>query len=60
MDLYDAHNHLQDERFAERQAELVAAARAGGIVRMVVNGSCPEDWHSLQRFILRAVSEEWR
>ena len=44
MDLYDAHNHLQDERFAERQAELVAAARAGGIVRMVVNGSCPEDW----------------
>jgi len=40
----DAHNHLQDDRFAGRQAELVAAARAVGVARMVVNGSCEEDW----------------
>ena len=44
MRLYDAHNHLQDERFTGRQPELVATSRAAGIVRMVVNGSCEEDW----------------
>ncbi len=42
--LFDAHNHLQDERFGGRQAQLVAEARAAGVTRMVVNGSCAEDW----------------
>jgi len=42
--LYDAHNHLQDERFGGRQAELLAACRPAGVVRMVVNGSCEADW----------------
>jgi TatD DNase family protein len=41
---YDAHNHLQDDRFGGRQAELVSACRSAGVVRMVVNGSCEEDW----------------
>jgi TatD DNase family protein len=41
---FDAHNHLHDERFAGRQPELVAACRAAGIRRMVVNGSCEADW----------------
>lgn len=40
----DAHNHLQDDRFAGRQEELIAAARAAGVARMVVNGACAEDW----------------
>ena len=44
MRLYDAHNHLQDERFAANRAELVAAAANVGVVKMVVNGSCEEDW----------------
>lgn len=44
MTLYDAHNHLHDDRFAGRQAELVAASRAVGVARMVVNGSCEADW----------------
>ena len=44
MPLLDAHNHLQDERFAGRQDELVAAARSVGVARMVVNGACEEDW----------------
>jgi Tat protein secretion system quality control protein TatD with DNase activity len=44
MRFHDAHNHLQDERFAGRQAELVAASRALGVARMVVNGSCEADW----------------
>jgi len=44
MSFCDAHNHLQDERFARRQAEIVATARAAGVTQMVVNGSCEEDW----------------
>lgn len=44
MRLYDAHNHLQDERFAGRQAELVAACQAEGVAAMVVNGACEADW----------------
>lgn len=42
--LHDAHNHLQDERFGGRQAELLAACEREGVVRMVVNGACEEDW----------------
>ena len=41
---YDAHNHLQDERFGGRQAELVAACAQTGVARMVVNGACETDW----------------
>jgi TatD DNase family protein len=44
MRLYDAHNHLQDERFAGRQQELLDAAVQVGVVKMVVNGSCEADW----------------
>lgn len=44
MRLFDAHNHLQDDRFAGRQDDVVAACREAGIVRMVVNGSCEADW----------------
>ena len=43
MRLYDAHNHLQDERFTDRSA-LVAEATSVGVARMVVNGACEEDW----------------
>ena len=43
MRLYDAHNHLQDQRFTNRSALIAEAARAG-VVRMVVNGACEEDW----------------
>lgn len=42
--LSDAHNHLHDERFGGRQAELLAACVREGVVRMVVNGSCEADW----------------
>lgn len=48
MNFCDAHNHLQDERFAGRPAELVAAARAAGVARMVVNGSCEADWPQVE------------
>src|SRR6185503_18090259 len=44
MRLYDAHNHLQDERLAPHRAAAIAAALQAGVVRMVVNGSCEADW----------------
>lgn len=44
MTFYDAHNHLQDDRFAGRQAALLAACARAGIGRMVVNGACASDW----------------
>jgi len=42
--LYDAHNHLQDDRFGGQQAKLLAACQPTGLVRMVVNGACEADW----------------
>jgi TatD DNase family protein len=44
VNFYDAHNHLQDDRFAGRQSELLAACEKAGIARMVVNGACESDW----------------
>ncbi len=41
---YDAHNHLQDDRFVGHLDELIAAARAAGVARMVVNGATVDDW----------------
>ena len=44
MNFYDAHNHLQDERFGGRQSDLMAACVKSGVRRMVVNGSRVADW----------------
>ena len=44
MRLFDAHNHLQDERFGGQQDELIADCVAVGLSRMVVNGTCESDW----------------
>lgn len=41
---FDAHNHLQDDRFGGRQSELLRVCEQEGLVRMVVNGACEEDW----------------
>src|SRR5687767_13776815 len=42
--LFDAHNHLHDERLLRREDAIWADLRTEGVVRMVVNGSCEEDW----------------
>ncbi len=42
--LFDAHNHLQDERFGGGQEALLGACRRVGVESMVVNGSGAEDW----------------
>jgi TatD DNase family protein len=47
--LYDAHNHLQDERLGGRQSALMEACRAEGVCRMVVNGACESDWPDVAR-----------
>jgi TatD DNase family protein len=44
LKFYDAHNHLQDDRFAGRQTDLLATCEQNGVARMVVNGSCEADW----------------
>ncbi len=42
--LYDAHNHLQDERLAPYRHDILASTRREGVVAMIVNGSGEEDW----------------
>ncbi len=44
MKLYDAHNHLQDERLTPHLEAILAALPAEGIVKAVVNGSSEQDW----------------
>lgn len=44
MCFYDAHNHLQDDRFAGRQTEVLAECARAGTTAMVVNGACEADW----------------
>ncbi len=42
--LFDAHNHLQDDRLGGRQSELLQLCEREGLIRMVVNGACEDDW----------------
>ena len=44
LPLYDAHNHLQDERLAAQAEVILAATERENIRKMVVNGSSEEDW----------------
>jgi TatD DNase family protein len=42
--LYDAHNHLQDERLTPCREVVMAALERENVARVVVNGSCEADW----------------
>jgi len=44
MNLYDAHNHLQDERLKSVRADAVRRLRIAGLKNMVVNGTQEKDW----------------
>lgn len=44
LPLYDAHNHLQDERLAPQREAILQALDRENIVKIVVNGSCEADW----------------
>ncbi|HYE31065.1 MAG TPA: TatD family hydrolase [Methylomirabilota bacterium] len=41
---YDAHNHLQDERLYPSRSAILQTLNDLGVERVVVNGSCEEDW----------------
>jgi TatD DNase family protein len=51
---YDAHNHLQDDRFAGRHDELLKDCQRAGVVRMVVNGACESDWPQVSALAVRS------
>lgn len=53
MKCFDAHNHLQDDRFAGCRDRLIEEALAAGVVSMVVNGACESDWPEVARLARR-------
>jgi TatD DNase family protein len=42
--LFDAHNHLQDERFKPYLEGVISASRKENVQKMVINGSSERDW----------------
>lgn len=42
--VYDAHNHLQDERLADRLEQIVSELPSLDLKGCVVNGTCEKDW----------------
>lgn len=44
MNLYDAHNHLQDAALIPHRARVFADLASAGVRRTVVNGTCEADW----------------
>ena len=49
MRYYDAHNHLQDERLRSLPNAGMTEFQQLGVIRVVVNGSCEEDWPAVLR-----------
>ena len=45
----DAHLHLQDSRLGDARVEILAEIQKLGINKLVVNGTSPEDWNSVQQ-----------
>ena len=44
INLFDAHNHLQDDRLAPHLNSILTGLQQAGVAQMVVNGSCEADW----------------
>jgi TatD DNase family protein len=47
--LFDAHNHLQDERLAPELEKILATVQREGVCGSVVNGSSEEDWQAVEQ-----------
>ncbi len=47
----DSHNHLQDPRLGDA-APVIAAMRAAGVTRCVVNATCEADWPAVEALAL--------
>jgi TatD DNase family protein len=56
MQLIDAHCHLTAEEFGDGLDDALEAARAAGIVALVTNATCPEDW-AAQREVAARYAE---
>ena len=46
--LIDAHNHLQDQRFGDDLADVLASMQDENIVHNIVNGTCEHDWPEVE------------
>jgi len=53
MKLFDAHNHIQDERLFPMLEKVMERARAGGVERMAIKGCCEADWPKVVEIINR-------
>ena len=51
--MIDSHLHLQDERLQAHLAGILATVRGAGVSRMLVNGTHPEDWASVENLSFR-------
>lgn len=49
MRLFDAHNHIQDERLLGDRGEMVRASIDVGVAAMVVNATSEADWDAVER-----------
>ena len=45
--LYDAHNHVQDDRIRPFRRDLIEQTVEAGVTRMVVNGTRERDWQAV-------------
>jgi len=52
MFLFDAHCHLQDERFSDRLPLIFERARLAGVTRMSCCGSEESDWEAVRKIAL--------
>ncbi len=53
LKLFDAHNHIQDERLFPRLGKVVERARLAGVERMAVKGCSEADWPKVEEIINR-------
>jgi TatD DNase family protein len=53
MQLFDAHNHIQDERLFSRLDEVMERGRAAGVKRMAVKGCSEADWSKVAEIVNR-------
>jgi len=51
--LFDAHNHIQDERLFPMLETVMERARAAGVVKMAVKGCCEADWPKVVEIVNR-------
>lgn len=54
--VYDAHNHLHDQRLGSQLSSIIEALQAIPVARAVVNGTCEDDWSAVAHL---AAANAW-